>query len=342
MNVPSRRLAHGFYVGLLGGGVHPVGTLQSQLHVNFGGTQVHLPFARPVVVEAGAPPPARDFSIEGVDAVEAPSLAENDEFYGAPQLWDGVVEFWTARKGVEAVCNDATARGIDAARCACHADAQELAWECLRARKAEGVDAARELVRSAPGGGDAHAVVVCPWGNVYVLREAQPAVAAALGPDTLGHQPNATETTFTRVIGIAHVHVLGAPGAAAAALPFYRDTLGGLCALANARLDVVTGVHQLFSVHDDATAAPYDACVTNAREFAYHVCVYVREPSIAEVERKLTAAGAIYRSDRFQKLDASCAEFQVRARTIAPQFWLETEVRTLGAPMCPLRDELPL
>ena len=45
LNVPSRAVAHSFYVGALGGAVHPIGTRKHQLHVNLGISQVHLPFA---------------------------------------------------------------------------------------------------------------------------------------------------------------------------------------------------------------------------------------------------------------------------------------------------------
>uniref|UniRef100_A0A7S2BKH3 VOC domain-containing protein n=1 Tax=Pycnococcus provasolii TaxID=41880 RepID=A0A7S2BKH3_9CHLO len=327
LNVPDRRKAYEFYVNRLGGAVHPNGTLQSQLHVNFGVCQFHLPFAKPVDSGACAVP-ATDLSVEGVDAV--PVVV--DEFYGAAQLWDGIIELWVAQGGLSKI-----EEGEDVCVCASEDEARRVAWRALEARKRGDVEKARACLsdeaREKTSLGGESLVILCPFGNVFVLRSASEHVAEELRE--LGTHPGNPDTPQSRVIGIAHVHIIAKPGSAKEARAFY-DALGATTTLSSEdrSLDVVTGKYQVFSIHDDERAVDHDACETNARAWAYHVCMYVNDEDIDAVRAKI--GSAYHNSVRFKVLDSLCAPFQVRARAIAPRFYLEHEIRTLQAPMCPL------
>lgn len=346
LNVPSRAVAHSFYVCALGGAVHPIGTRKHQLHVNLGISQVHLPFAETPADGQGER--CEDLGPLGADSWREATPADGSAYVGEPQrMGDGCVCVLWVRSVDASLARLRAAEGSGALADTSFAFA---------AAPSEGVDEGGEgqaLAFKRPGrrttrwsteaGANGEAVravrVTCPWGNQFELREAPEGVRAALEPAAIGRHPGGGGDLC---LGIAELNLPLVPpcGGARKLAALYAKAFEAEVACGEGEAAIALGPHQTLRFIESGEADPR-AYWTQRRVHGWHLCIYVRQWDRAR-ERALTM-GLAKPSDRFAALDAPLEPVQFRMTDLVDEqgellLALEHEVRSLSTRMCPLLE----
>ena len=315
LNIPSEAAAREFYVAALGGVVQPVTTNWRQLHVNVGASQFHL--------------------LTSASRVDVPPPGEKVR---VPQKWAGVIELLTTEELPAVLARvKATASG----------DAQPVEDDVFAA--VYGLGSGHWPTSPTLSEDGLRLLCTCPWGNRYIIRQAQRRwgwgtgfVAAGGHPGGAGELVALPLLAHPVAIGCAHAiasffeRILGCeawletmklpPGAEHSAptnQPAHLKRDGSAAAALAAVVPFATGQELRFIETADAPSPR--AYLQDEDVHGYHVAFYTasHEAYVSAFERA-HAAGALYSNPRFEggkpefgnamsrQVALACGQFRVR------------------------------